>query len=94
MPERIHHIHSISFQPNGDVAIEYVVPRDDVKVNGLMHQHAVIIPADDDYDDEIENVQEAAQHLLLDVLDDLKNLPALELEEPNTTDDDDDEDDD
>lgn len=95
MPERTHLISSIRFQPNGDVIVDYMVPRDDAKDNGLLLNHALYVPYGEDYDQEIDAVYDTALELLLDALEDHHNLPPLDLSPPDrSTDDDDDEDDD
>ena len=78
MPSDKHVIQSIGFDDSG-VFIEYLVPST-VKASGLGLQSTLIIPTDDDYDDEIEALIDAARHLLLDALEDVNNpnIPTLE----------------
>lgn len=80
MSESTHLIHAVTFDDAGGMTVEYMVPRDDVKANGIVTSHAISIPAGDDYDDEIEFVRAAAQHLLADVLDDLDDLPPYDFD--------------
>lgn len=72
------------------VTIEYVTPEEDVKANGVTVNHALMVPAGDDYDDEIEAVFDAVQALLADVLEDLPRLEPVDLtpDDPDTEDDD------
>lgn len=39
--------------------------------------HTIVVPADDDYEDEIEAVLEAAKYAVRDVLEDLPNLDPM-----------------
>lgn len=70
-------IRNVSFQPDG-VAIEYVAPDEDYRANGLMLNHVMFIPHDDDYEDEIDEALEAVQALLADALDDVDRLPPMD----------------
>lgn len=71
MSDRI--IRGISIQPDG-VMIEYLDVATDIRTNGLTLNHTCFIPFGDDYDDELEEVVEAAQRALSDALDDFDNL--------------------
>lgn len=84
-------IRSISFDIDGGVAVDYMDVMGDLRANGLVINHVLYVPAEDQYDDEIDALQSAAQELLADALDDLGRLPPLVPEPPS--DDDDDEDD-
>lgn len=78
------------FLPNGAIGIEYVNVAD-CKENGMQLDCQLIIPADKDYDDEIEAIRDAIHAALEDALED---FPQLRAYDPNKYDDDDDEDDD
>jgi hypothetical protein len=67
-------IRSLTFQPDGSVAVEYVEPSHDLKSNGVQLQHVCFVPIGSDYNDEIGVVEEACRLLLDDVLEDMPNL--------------------
>lgn len=68
-------VQTVQLQPDGGLQVSYYLPETDLKANGVLHMHTVIIPFGDQYDDEIETFRDALVHVLLDVLDDLPNLP-------------------
>lgn len=70
-------IQQITVEPDGGLQIGFYRPHDDIKANGVLHLHTLLIPADDDYDDEIEAVLDAARFAVRDVLEDLPNLEAM-----------------
>lgn len=86
-------IRTITIDEDG-VSLEYVQPGVDIKANRVQQNHVLFIPRDDDYDDEIGAVEDAALYLLKDVLEDLPQLKAMKNKDRRTTDDDDDEEDD
>lgn len=69
-------IQSVAIEPDGGLQISFYRPQEDIKGNGVLHMHTLVIPADDDYDDEIEAVLEAARYAVRDVLEDIPNLEA------------------
>ncbi len=86
-------IRSITITPDG-TALEYVETDRDVWPSGLQHQHVVFIPRGDDYEDELDAIEEAAQAALIDALQDIQNtepvrLSQLELKDPDELEDDD-----
>lgn len=76
----------------GDAGIEigYVRVPADVRKNGLLWQHSVLVPFGSDYDDEIEEFQAALRALLMDALDDEDRAEPIEPEEEEDDDDEDD----
>lgn len=68
-------VRTITIDDTG-VSLEYVAPAADIKANGVQLNHVVFIPREDDYDDEIGGLEDAALYLLRDVLEDLPNLPS------------------
>ena len=70
-------IRGIQFDIEGGVAVDYMDPLTDMRENRLVINHVLYVPADDQYDDEIDALQSAAQELLADALDDLGRLPPL-----------------
>lgn len=86
--EALNQLSAIEFRPDG-VCLAYGRYPTDIRQNGLIWQHQVLVPRGSDYDDEIEALMETAQALLTDVLEDEATA------EPITPpDDDEDEDDD
>lgn len=72
-------IRHVAFNEDG-VSIDYMTLPGDARENGLALTHNVWIPREDDYDDEIDAIEQAAQEAVLDALDDFKKLPELDLE--------------
>lgn len=64
-----------------------ILPRD-VRKNGLMWQHSVLVPRGSDYDLEIEAVEEALSALLEDVLEDEATAESVDLVENEDEDED------
>jgi len=79
---------AVEFLPEG-VSLAYVRVPADIRKNGLMWQHRVLVPHGSDYDDEIEALHDAAQALLADVLDDEDRAEPID---PPTDEEDDDDD--
>jgi hypothetical protein len=75
-------VRSITFDPDGSATIEYLSPEEDLRVNGVILNHAMLVPSCDDYDGGIDDARNAALALLDDVLSDLVRVPAVDLEEP------------
>lgn len=73
------------------VEIGYMRVPADVRKNGLLWTHAVVIPRDSDYEDELEAFQEALKDLLLDALDDEDRAEPVELPTDDDTTEEDDE---
>lgn len=69
-------IQHIGVGPDGSLQIGYLKPAEDVKANGAMHMRTIVIPAGDDYDDEIEAVMDAAAYAVRDILEDWDKLSA------------------
>ena len=76
-------VQTISFGSEGEVEMTYMLPESDVKAPGLARMHTILIPKGYEYDDEIAAVSEAADHLLLDVLEDFESQPSAY--EPDAT---------
>lgn len=79
-------ITNVGFLPDG-IEIGYIrVPRD-VRKNGLLWTHSVLVPIGSDYDEEIETFMDALRALLDDALDDEDRAepinPNEEEEEPD-----------
>lgn len=62
-------ITGINLLPDG-IEIGYIRYPQDIRKNGLIWQHQVLVPFGSDYEDEIEAFTEAVQALLTDALDD------------------------
>lgn len=70
-------IQNVSFDSDGDMHITYVMARD-VKVNGVGIANTMLVPAGDNYDEEIRAVREAIEYAVGDVLEDMPTLQTLE----------------
>lgn len=67
--------------PDG-VTLEFMDTEKDLRAGGLQLQHAIFVPDDDEeYEDEIAALVDAAHALLVDALEDYGNTPALSLSE-------------
>lgn len=60
------------------IEIAYVRLPQDLRKNGLMWQHTVLVPRGSDYDDEIETFEAALRDLLVDALDDENRAEPVE----------------
>lgn len=69
-------IQSVSFGSEGEVEMTYMLPESDVKAPGLARMHTILIPKGYEYDDEMAALSEAADLLLLDVLEDFESQPS------------------
>lgn len=87
----IHEVSAVEFGPDGLLVTYQRIPTD-IRKNGLIWQHAVLVPHGSDYDDEIEELVASLRALLLDVLDDEDRAEPIELTEEQEQDDDDDDD--
>lgn len=90
-------LRSVGFQEDGSVVLEYCIPSQDARENGVILNHVMAVPYGGDYSDEIDAVTNAVIALIDDVLEDLPNLEPMRLsrqQDDNTADDDDSEDDD
>lgn len=86
-------VRSITFQPDGSAAIEWIDPEADFKSNGVELNHVVYIPSDADYDEGLDLLIQATLALLADVLDDVPRLgPPEGLRQQRETEDDDEKD--
>lgn len=86
-------LRNVTFQPDNSILLEYCIPSQDARENGVVLNHVMSIPYGQDYDDEIDAVHDAVLALIDDVLEDLPNLQPLRGTQP-TIDEDEDEDDD
>jgi hypothetical protein len=75
-------IRTITMDETG-VSIEYVQPAQDIKANGVQMNHVLFIPRNDDYDDEILDLEEKALYLVRDVLEDVPDLPGIKNRTPD-----------
>lgn len=87
-------VRSVVFNPDGSAVLEYCIPAQDARRNGVVLNHVLSIPYGDDYDDEIDDVVDAVLALISDVLEDLPHLEPIRQDEPEDTADDADDDDD
>ncbi len=67
-------VQNVAFETDGTAHIAYFDLDEDVKSNGLIHSHTLIVPAGADYDDEIRTLMEAVHALIADAADDLRRL--------------------
>lgn len=78
---------NVEITPDGLGVTYGRVPRD-IRKNGLVWQHRVLVPYGSDYDDEIETFTDALKALLADVLDDEDRAEPIELDPQEDEDDD------
>lgn len=72
-------VRSVTFAEDG-MAVEYMTLPEDARENGLSQTHSVWIPRGEDYDDEIDAVEEAANEAVKDALEDFGKMPQLDIE--------------
>ena len=64
------HLRSVVFSDDGEsVVIEYLTPAEDVRKNGLVINHALLVPANDEFLPLIEELEKATQKALGEVLE-------------------------
>lgn len=73
-------ITGLTFVADG-VEVTYIRVPADVRKNGLVWSHAVLIPRNSDYDDELESFTDALKDLVLDVLDDEDRAEPIDMTE-------------
>lgn len=49
---------------SGGFVIEYLTPASDIRANGLVHNHALLIPAEDPFIDLLEDLEASLQRAL------------------------------
>lgn len=81
-------LRTITFQPDDSIVLEYCIPDQDARENGVILNHTMAIPYGKDYDSEIDAVHDAVLALIDDVLEDLPHLEPLR---PSHIDDDEDD---
>ncbi len=69
-------LQGISFEEQV-VMVQFLDP-DDVKGNGAQRHQQLYIPRGDDYDDEIEAVEDAVKYLIADINEDWSNLKSAD----------------
>lgn len=75
VPRRV--VQHVAVEPDGSVQIGFYTPAADLKASGVAQMHTILVPAGDEYDEEIEAVMDAVHHLIDDVLDSFPHLPGL-----------------
>jgi hypothetical protein len=68
-------IQEIRVISDGGLQVAYYHANADIKKNGVIHLHNLIVPEGDQYDDEIRAVIDAAVYFVRDVLEDLPDMP-------------------
>lgn len=84
-------LRTVSFEDTGAVVLEYCIPAQDARENGVVLNHILQVPYGQDYDEEIDAVHDALLALVSDVLEDLPHLEPLRPRAPEPDDDDDDD---
>jgi hypothetical protein len=75
MPARDITIQHVACDPDGGLQVGYFdAAGPDIKENGVLHMHTLIVPVGDEYDDELRAVHEALRYLVNDVLEDLPHM--------------------
>lgn len=73
-------IQSVTMLPDHSMEIQYINDETDVKANGAVHVHHLLVPPVEDYRDNIIAIRNAASFLVADVLQDWDNLDAEPME--------------
>lgn len=84
-------IRTLTFSQDGSVGIDFMEPLADIRENDLLMNHVLFVPAEDEYDDEIDALRDAALYLLADALEDFRRMPPLTEAPPDNDDDEDEE---
>lgn len=74
-------IRSVSFESEGGLSAEYMCPSKDIRRNGLVVQHMISLPANTEYDDDIDQVRDVAAAVVRRALLDLEHVPAASWDE-------------
>ena len=61
-------IRSCSWNEDGSMVIEYMTPALDVRANGLVINHAMLVPPTDEFDELVQAVEVLLQRTLREVL--------------------------
>lgn len=87
-------IRAVSFEDDGGVVVDYLVPAKDAYRTGVVVNHTIRIPPSRQWDEEIFELVQAALFLLADVLEDLPGMEPIpaQLDDEDDDDDEDDED--
>lgn len=78
-------IRGLAFHGEG-VTVDYVVPEQDLRANGLVQNRVLLIPAIEDYAGLLDDLVDAAQALLGRAVDDFHATPAEDPDEDVETD--------
>jgi hypothetical protein len=70
-------IQHVTFDPDGSLQIGTYDPDTDITKSGIVSMSTLLVPAGNEYDDEIAAVTDALKYLVADVLDDFPRLPKL-----------------
>lgn len=89
MPLPKYIIRALTFSQDGSVGIDFMEPLADLRENDLLMNHVLFVPAEDEYDDELDALRDAAQELLADALEDFRRMPPLTEAPPDYEDEDD-----
>lgn len=71
-------VRNVAIHPDG-VAIDYLRLPADTRENGLTVTHNIWIPRGEDYEDELDAIEDAVKEAVMDALEDLGNLPEPDL---------------
>lgn len=75
-----HIIRGLSFDPDsGGFVIEFITPTADVRTNGLILNHALLIPAEDPFIDLLEDLEASLQRALRAGLRQFHDAPPAEV---------------
>lgn len=75
-------LRSVAFDDRSDsVVIEYMTPSQDVKLNGVCLNHAVMVPATDEFRDLLLTLHDACQKALAEALGAFANADAVDIED-------------
>jgi hypothetical protein len=74
-------IRSIGFTPEGEMILDFCVPAEDFKANGLAMAHSVTVPPGNTYGPDIDQIVRAVELLLDEVRRDFPDAAALKLSE-------------
>ena len=73
-------IRAIGFSAVGEMTVEYTIPAEDFKANGLMASHSLTVPPGQSYGPALDQIVRAVELLLEEARRDLSDVPALKWE--------------
>lgn len=76
-----HVVQAINFLPDGSVSLQYTTPSVDVRQNGLIANHVLLIPDTDEYLDDLDLLRRQAERVLDGAIEDFKRAAPIDFDQ-------------